>query len=185
MKIFGQIVDIHARAIYSGSVTVSNGKIEAIEKCETECTNYILPGFVDAHVHIESSMVTPSQFAVAAVRHGTVAVVSDPHEIANVMGVQGVEFMLNDAGKVPLTFLFGAPSCVPATPFETSGASINAVETEKLLNNPHIGYLAEMMNFPGIIFGDSEVTAKVESAKRAGKLIDGHAPGLSGKDLEK
>jgi len=178
-------VDIHSRAIYSGSVIISDGKIKAIEKCETESKDYILPGFVDAHVHIESSMVTPSQFAVTAVRHGTVAVVSDPHEIANVLGVPGVEFMLNDAGRVPLTFLFGAPSCVPATTFETSGASINAVETEKLLNNPQIGYLAEMMNFPGVIFGDSEVTAKVDAARKAGKLIDGHAPGLSGKDLEK
>lgn len=185
MKIFGQIVDIHTRAIYSGCVTIYDGRIEAIDKCETESKNYILPGFIDAHVHIESSMVTPSQFAVAAVRHGTVAVVSDPHEIANVMGVPGVEFMLNDAGKVPLAFLFGAPSCVPATPFETSGASINAVETEKLLQNPQIGYLAEMMNFPGIIYDDREVIAKIEAAKRAGKPVDGHAPGLSGKELEK
>lgn len=183
MKIEGQIVDIHSRTIYGGVILISEGKIVSIEKKETKSLNFILPGFIDAHVHIESSMVTPSQFAVTAVKHGTVAVVSDPHEIANVMGVPGIEFMINDAAKVPMQFLFGAPSCVPATQFETNGATISAFETKKLLNNPQIGYLAEMMNFPGVIYKDREVIDKIDAAKKANKVIDGHAPGLSGDAL--
>jgi len=183
MKIEGQIVDIHSRTVYGGIILISEGKIVSIEKAETKNMNFILPGFIDAHVHIESSMVTPSQFAVTAVKHGTVAVVSDPHEIANVMGLPGIEFMIHDAEKVPLQFLFGAPSCVPATQYETSGATISALETEKLLNNPKIGYLAEMMNFPGVIYNDREVIDKLNAAKKAGKVIDGHAPGLTGEAL--
>jgi adenine deaminase len=146
---------------------------------------YILPGFIDAHVHIESSMATPGAFALAAVRHGTVAVVSDPHEIANVMGVAGVEFMLRDAEKVPLRFTFGAPSCVPATSFETSGAAIRATEIAKLLADDRIGFLSEMMNFPGVINRDPEIMARIDAAKKNGKPVDGHAPGLRGEDLKK
>jgi adenine deaminase len=185
MKISGQIVDIHNRCVFGGVVSIVDGKIASIRRSEETSERYILPGFIDSHVHIESSMVSPAQFAVTAVRHGTVAVVSDPHEIANVLGVEGVRFMINDAGKVPLKFVFGAPSCVPATQFETSGAIIDSVETDKLLSDPSVGYLAEMMNFPGVLYGDPEVMAKINSAKKYGKKIDGHAPGLTGEDLLK
>jgi adenine deaminase len=185
MKISGQIVDIHNRCIYGGIIDIENGKINSIVKAGRVSSQYILPGFIDAHVHIESSMVTPSQFAVTAVKHGTVAVVSDPHEIANVLGTEGVRFMIDDAGKVPVRFVFGAPSCVPATQFETSGAIIDSSEIEQLMKDPSIGYLAEMMNFPGVIYDDPEVLAKIRAAKNAGKKIDGHAPGLTGENLRK
>ncbi len=146
---------------------------------------YILPGFIDAHIHIESSMVTPGAFAFEAVKHGTVGVVSDPHEIANVLGWKGVEFMIKDAEKSPLDFWFGAPSCVPATDFETSGARIDSDEIEQVMKRPEIKYLSEMMNFPGVIYGDKNVLKKIKAAKKEGKPIDGHAPGLSGEDLKK
>lgn len=146
---------------------------------------YILPGFVDAHVHIESSMLPPAEFARLAVAHGTVATVSDPHEIANVLGAAGVVFMLEDAQRVPFKFCFGAPSCVPATSFETAGAVLNAAEVENLLNNPAIGYLSEMMNFPGVLHGDTEALAKIAAARRLGKPVDGHAPGLRGEDARR
>ncbi len=178
-------MDIHNRCVYGGIIDIENGKINSIVKAGKVSSQYILPGFIDAHVHIESSMVTPSQFAVAAVKHGTVAVVSDPHEIANVLGTEGVRFMIENAGKVPVRFVFGAPSCVPATQFETSGAVIDSSEIEHLMNDPSIGYLAEMMNFPGVIYDDPEVLAKIRAAKNAGKKIDGHAPGLTGENLRK
>ena len=185
MKISGKIVDVHQRRIYSGCVTISSGKIISIEETKEEEKRFILPGLTDAHVHIESSMLVPSHFAVAAVRHGTVAVVSDPHEIANVMGKEGVRFMLDNADGVPLKMLFGAPSCVPATSSETAGAKIGAADIEELLLDKRIGFLAEMMNFPGVIYDDAEVHRKLEAARKTGVPVDGHAPGLTGLELKK
>ena len=185
MKVYGQLVDIHNRDIYPAVVSVLSGKIKQIERIDSAPDIYILPGLIDAHIHIESSMVTPGAFAMTAVRHGTCGVVSDPHEIANVLGIDGVEFMVNDAKKVPLNFFFGAPSCVPATNFETNGASLNHVDVQKLLKRKEIKYLSEMMNFPGVINNDVEVIKKIECAKELGKPIDGHAPGLSGESLKK
>lgn len=185
MKVSGKIVDLHKLRIYAGEITFNDGRIISIEETDSAPEVYIMPGLVDAHVHIESSMVTPSHFAVAAVRHGTVAVVSDPHEIANVMGIKGIWFMLDNAATVPLMFSFGAPSCVPATTFESSGAAIGAEEIQLLLSDKRINYLAEMMNFPGVIFGDETVALKLKIARDAGVVIDGHAPGLSGENLRK
>jgi adenine deaminase len=185
MKVEGYIVDLHERSVFGGVVVIEKGIIKSIVKTGGVHDRYIVPGFVDAHVHIESSMVTPSRFAQTAVRHGTVAVVSDPHEIANVLGLKGVHFMISDAKSVPVKFLFGAPSCVPATSFETSGAVINADDIEKLLNEKSIGYLGEMMNFPGVLSNDHEVMKKIKAAQNAGKKIDGHAPGLTGENLKK
>lgn len=185
MKVSGKIIDLHQKRIYPGTVTISAGKVEKIEETDESPDVYIMPGLADAHVHIESSMLVPSHFAVAAVRHGTVAVVADPHEIANVMGKEGVRFMLDNAGTVPLKMLFGAPSCVPATSSETAGAKISAEDIEELLRDARVGFLAEMMNFPGVIYDDVEVYRKLDVAKRAGVPIDGHAPGLGGEELKK
>src|SRR5665647_412103 len=185
MKVYGHLVDIHNRDIYTAVISILKGKIDKIEKTDNAPDVFIMPGLIDAHIHIESSMVTPGAFAMAAVRHGTTGVISDPHEIANVLGVQGVKFMMSDSKKVPLNFWFGAPSCVPATGFENSGAIINHDEIRTLLEIPEIKYLAEMMNFPGVIYNDEEVHKKLEIAKSLGKPIDGHAPGLSGQMLEK
>lgn len=185
MTITGNIVDIQNRHIFHGIITVKGTQIIAIEPKEGTSTNYILPGFVDAHIHIESSMLVPSEFARLAVLHGTVATVSDPHEIANVMGIEGVEYMIDNGKKVPLKFNFGAPSCVPATTFESAGATIDVAGVTQLLENPAIKYLAEMMNYPGVLFEDPTVMAKLAIAKKLGKPIDGHAPGLRGKDAEK
>jgi adenine deaminase len=184
MVIKGKIVDIYKREIFNGAVTIKGSKILDISYIEEECDSYILPGFVDAHVHIESSMVTPGYFAEVAVSHGTVAVVADPHEIGNVLGVEGVEFMIREGLKVPLKFFFGAPSCVPATSVESSGAVIGVEEVVSLLKRDEIKFLAEMMNFPGVISGDSDVLDKLEAAKIACKPVDGHAPGLKGKQLK-
>ena len=181
----GQIVDIQNRAIFSGSISIENGKIKAIKKEEHKVKHYILPGFVDAHIHIESSMLVPSEFAKIAVKHGTVATVSDPHEIANVLGVKGVEFMIENGKQTPFKFNFGAPSCVPATTFESAGAVVNSEDIKTLMANPDIKYLAEMMNYPGVLFDDSEVLKKIEWAKHFNKPVDGHAPGLRGDDLTK
>jgi len=180
MIIKGQLVDLHSRSIYPVSVTISEGKIVSIERIDTAPQHYIMPGFVDAHIHIESSMLIPSQFARLAVMHGTVATVSDPHEIANVLGMPGVDFMIKDAAKTPLKFFFGAPSCVPPTTFETSGAILDADDIKTLLARDDIKYLAEMMNYPGVLYQDKEVMQKLQHAKDAGKPIDGHAPGLLG-----
>ena len=181
----GNLVDIHRQRIYHAEVSVEDGRVAAIEEVDSDAagaspSTFLLPGFVDAHVHIESSMLVPSEFARAAVLHGTVATVSDPHEIGNVLGVEGVEYMLQNAATSPMKFHFGAPSCVPATTFETAGASITAAEVEKLLDDPRILYLSEMMNFPGILHEDPECMAKVKAALERGKPVDGHAPGLRG-----
>jgi adenine deaminase len=185
MKISANIVDIPNRQIYFGEVNFESGKIKSIEKKSGESDFFLLPGFVDAHVHIESSMLVPSEFARIAVTHGTVATVSDPHEIANVMGIEGVYFMIKNGKEVPLKFNFGAPSCVPATSFETAGAVIGVDGIEEMMRNPGIKYLAEMMNYPGVLFEDPEVMAKIGVAKKYGKPIDGHAPGLMGEDAKK
>lgn len=184
-KIKGKLVLIKEREIISGEITVINGRIHSISKIEDAPDQYILPGFVDAHIHIESSMLVPSEFARMAVRHGTVATVSDPHEIANVLGIEGVNFMISNADKVPFKFYFGAPSCVPATIFETAGAELGVSEIETLLSNDKIKYLSEMMNFPGVIYQDKMVMDKLAIAHRLNKPIDGHAPGVKGEDLEK
>ncbi len=184
MQIQGNIIDIKNRRTYTGIITVEGKKIKSIEAIDLESDVYILPGFVDAHVHIESSMLIPSEFARMAVVHGSVATVSDPHEIANVLGVEGVNYMIENGDKVPFKFNFGAPSCVPATTFETAGAVVDANDIEDLLNNPKIKYLAEMMNYPGVLFKDEEVWKKLEIAKKIGKPIDGHAPGLRGEQAK-
>ncbi len=178
--IAGNLVDIRARRIFPAEVVVEQGRIASIREVAGPVEGFLLPGFVDAHVHVESSMLIPSEFARLAVTHGTVATVSDPHEIANVLGIPGVEFMIANGGQVPFHFFFGAPSCVPATTFETAGAAIDAAATGRLLENPAIGYLAEMMNFPGVLANDPEVMAKIAHAHRLGKPVDGHAPGLRG-----
>ncbi|MBL7946604.1 MAG: adenine deaminase [Flavobacteriales bacterium] len=179
-KLRGHVVDIVGRRTYPGEVTVIDGHIAAIEPVDGAVEGYILPGFIDAHVHVESSMLIPSEFARLAVVHGTVATISDPHEIGNVLGVEGVEFMIANGREVPFHFFFGAPSCVPATTFETAGACIDAAEVGRLLERPEVVYLSEMMNFPGVLGGDPEVLAKIAHAKRLGKPVDGHAPGLRG-----
>lgn len=185
MQIQGQIVDIQNRRIYAGEITVENGKIISIIEKNHEVQNYIMPGFIDAHIHIESSMLVPSEFAKIAVLHGTVATISDPHEIANVLGTAGVYYMIENGKKVPLKFHFGAPSCVPATTFETAGAVIDSEGIKELMASPDIYYLAEMMNYPGVLFDDEEVLKKIEWAKYFNKPVDGHAPGLRGEAVKK
>ena len=185
MKLQGQIVDIKNKRIFKGEITFKEGRITSILEKEHANEKFILPGFVDAHIHIESSMLVPSEFARLAVTHGTVATVSDPHEIANVLGVQGVEFMIENGKKVPFKFNFGAPSCVPATTFESAGAVIDSDAVKLLLENPDIKYLTEMMNYPGVLFDDAEVLKKIDWAKKYDKPVDGHAPGLRGNNITK
>jgi adenine deaminase len=181
----GQIVDVVAGKIFSGQVVVTDGKITSVIPGETTETRFILPGLIDAHVHIESSMLVPAEFARLAVVHGTTATVSDPHEIANVLGMEGVDFMIRNGNLSPFKFHFGAPSCVPATSFESSGAVINAAQIEELLKRKDINYLSEMMNFPGVIYGDEEVLQKLAFAKKYHKPVDGHAPGLDTENIKK
>ena len=181
-SISGQIVDIENRRIFPGRIVIENGRIARIDELPSAPGHFILPGFVDAHVHIESSMLVPSEFAKLAVVHGTVATVSDPHEIGNVLGVEGVEFMIENGNTVPLKFNFGAPSCVPATPFETAGAIITAKDIDFLLAKPEVKYLAEMMNWPGVLHRDDLVMDKIKVAQKHKKPIDGHAPGLHGEE---
>ena len=183
MVVKGNVVDILNRRIFKGEVEVKSGKIVSVKEANHNQENYILPGFIDAHIHIESSMLVPSEFAKIAVKHGTVATVSDPHEIANVLGVKGVAFMIENGKKVPLKFNFGAPSCVPATSFESAGAIIDADDIKRMMENPDIKYLAEMMNYPGVLFDDADVLEKIQHAKDNHKPIDGHAPGLRGEDV--
>ncbi|CAN5451712.1 adenine deaminase [soil metagenome] len=181
-SISGKIIDLLKRTIYNGRVDWEDGKIIAIKEEMHVPDQYILPGFIDAHIHIESSMLTPYEFARIALTHGTVATVSDPHEIANVCGIEGVYYMLNEAREAKLKFFFGAPSCVPATMFETAGAILDSGAIEILLADDRIFYLAEMMNYPGVIHGDTEVLKKIAHAKKFNKPVDGHAPGLRGND---
>jgi adenine deaminase len=186
--ITANLVDVHRQEIYAAEITVERDKIASIKRTyDSPLTthHFALPGFIDSHVHIESSMLIPSEFARLAVVHGTVATVSDPHEIANVCGMEGVDFMIENGKSVPFKFYFGAPSCVPATVFETAGAELNADDVEKLLQRDEIRYLSEMMNFPGVLYGDEQVIKKINAAKRLGKPIDGHAPGLRGEEAKK
>ena len=181
--ISGLLTDVFNEKIFPAKIHVRDGRIgliEEIEATEQKISNYIIPGFIDSHVHIESSMLIPAEFARIAVTHGTVATVSDPHEIANVCGIEGVHYMIRNGKTVPFKFYFGAPSCVPATIFETAGAALNAAEVDLLLQNSEIKYLSEMMNFPGVLSRDEEVMKKITSALNAGKPVDGHAPGLRG-----
>lgn len=177
-----QLVDVHQRRIYPAILTVEQGRIRSIREVSEVPADagYLLPGFVDAHVHIESSMLPPAEFGRLAAVHGTVATVSDPHEIANVLGEEGVLYMLEEAQHSPVKFCFGAPSCVPATSFETAGATLDVAAVERLLQRPDIGYLSEVMNFPGVLHADVGVMAKIQAARRLGKPVDGHAPGLRG-----
>ena len=181
-RLSGNIVDLHARRVYPGTVEWVGGRITRL--IPTPGRRYrqcIAPGFVDAHIHIESSMLPPAEFARWAVIHGTVATVSDPHEIANVLGAAGVDYMIRDGRRTPFKFNFGAPSCVPATAFETAGAALDAGAVTRLLARPDVKYLSEVMNFPGVLGGDPSLLAMVAAAKKLGKPVDGHAPGLRGK----
>lgn len=182
----GNIVDIRRRRIFAGELHWSEGHLTEIRETgpASPDLSYLMPGFVDSHVHIESSMLIPSEFARLAVVHGTVGTISDPHEIANVCGMEGVRYMIRNSRMVPFKCHFGAPSCVPATPFETAGATLTTAEVDELLGEDDIYYLSEMMNFPGVLHQDPEVMAKIASAKRHGKPVDGHAPGLRGEQAE-
>jgi len=182
------MVNIREKRIEEVCISVENGRISKIEPAEgadLQVTGLIMPGFIDSHVHVESSMLVPSEFARLAVVHGTVGTISDPHEIANVCGMDGVMYMIENGNTVPFKFSFGAPSCVPATQFETAGAALDASDVDKLLQMPEIRYLSEMMNFPGVLFSDPEVMKKIASAKQYNKPVDGHAPGLRGEDARK
>ncbi len=186
-SVTGILVDVQKKEMYAAEIIIKDGKIDVINRKEEGGVpqQYLIPGFIDAHVHIESSMLIPSEFARLAVVHGTVATVSDPHEIANVCGLQGIEYMIENGKTVPFKFNFGAPSCVPATTFETAGATLTVADVAQLLNREEVLYLTEMMNFPGVLHGDEEVLQKIAAAKKKGKPVDGHAPGLRGKDAKK
>lgn len=184
MIISGQYIDISKREIYPADIVIDNGIIISITPCIEAPDHYIMPGFVDAHIHIESSMLIPTEFSKLALVHGTIGTVSDPHEIANVLGIKGIDFMIENAKLSPLKCLFGAPSCVPATSFEHSGAIITADDIHQLLSRDDIGYLSEMMNFPGVLNNDEEILKKISSARFYNKPIDGHAPGLLGNDAK-
>ncbi len=184
-SISGQIVDLKRSKIVRGTIHVAGGKIVSVIEDNNQENVFIMPGFIDSHVHIESSMLVPSEFARLAVVHGTVATVSDPHEIANVLGLEGIDFMIENGKQVPFHFYFGAPSCVPATAFETAGTHLGPEEMEQLMQRDDIHYMAEMMNYPGVIYDDPEVYAKLAIAKKYNKPIDGHAPALRGEQLTK
>lgn len=179
----GHIVDVVARTIFPGQVMVCDGIIASITATQGAVpANYILPGFIDAHIHVESSMLVPAEFARLAVPHGTVATVSDPHEIGNVLGIEGVRYMIRNGSQVPFHFYFGAPSCVPATDFETAGAAIDAKDIRRLFEQDGLKYLSEMMNYPGVLASNPLVMKKIAVAKELGLPVDGHAPGLKGED---
>ena len=184
MTIKANYVDIENRQIFAAEVKIEGRKIVAVTAIDEVVEDYILPGFIDAHIHIESSMVLPAEFAKVAVLHGTVGTVSDPHEIANIMGIDGVNYMIENSKTVPFNFFFGAPSCVPATSFETAGASIDAAGIEELMQSKDIWYLAEVMNYPAVIHLDAEMMQKVRAAHHVNKPVDGHAPGVTGSDLQ-
>lgn len=185
LELEGNIVDVSENRIYPCKIRVQNRKIIHIKETDDSFNTYLLPGLIDGHIHIDSSMLCPQRFAEAVIPHGTTSVVTDPHEIANVMGLSGIEYMIEDAGNVPLNVYFTAPSCVPATPFETTGAILGVKEIESLLARPEIVALGEMMNVPGVINEEEDVLAKIHAAKKVDKPVDGHAPLLSGSDLQK
>ena len=191
MSFTAYILDVLTNSVYSARITINNGVFEEIvpivsdDNLSVDVEGLLIPGFIDSHIHIESSMLTPAQFAKIAVRHGTTSVVCDPHEIANVCGIEGIEFMIENASQVPFNFYFSAPSCVPATTFETAGATLNSDDIEFLLKKDEVVALGEMMNFPGVLNGDEEVLRKLKLARDYNLPIDGHAPLLSGKELDK
>lgn len=182
-EVKGKIVDVENRRIFSGKVVIEDDRIIDISECDTHEMRYILPGFIDSHVHIESSMLTPKHFGEFVIERGAVAIVTDPHEIANVTGVEGINYMLGDSDKSPIKTFFTIPSCVPATKFDVSGAVVSAEDVEQLAASGKFIGLSEMMNVPGVIYQDKEVMAKLESAKKHHLILDGHAPGLRGDDL--
>lgn len=186
-SVTGRLVDVINKKVFPATVAIEHGKISSIQTIDDieVSAPYIIPGFIDAHVHIESSMLIPAEFARLAVVHGTVATVSDPHEIANVCGMAGVEFMIENGKTVPFKFNFGAPSCVPATSFETAGATIGVDDIKDLMSRAEIKYLSEMMNFPGVLYEDKDVMEKIRAAKEQNKPVDGHAPGLRGDAAKK
>lgn len=183
----GHIVNIAERTVRPGEIHVSDGIIRSVTELDSVPAGspYYLPGFTDAHIHIESSMMVPENFAKVAAAHGTVGAVCDPHEIANVMGTEGIDFMIGNGKNSRFAFHFGLPSCVPSSHLESAGAVIDAAMTRELIRRDDLHFLAEMMNYPGVMSGDGEVMAKLEAAKEAGKPVDGHAPGLSGESLER
>lgn len=174
----GRIVDLHRGEIYPGTVRIAHGRIAAIERRAVRTDQFLIPGLVDAHIHIESTMLAPAEFSRAACVHGTIATVSDPHEIANVLGIEGIDFMIRESRRGAVKVFYGAPACVPATDFESAGAALDAAAVAGLLARPDIHYLSEVMNFPGILHADADLLAKIAAAKRHGKPVDGHAPGL-------
>ena len=191
MTFTAYILDVLTSSAYPARITIEDGIFKHIvpimnsDEIELDVEGLMLPGFIDSHIHIESSTLTPAQFAKVAVMHGTTSVIADPHEIANVAGIEGIEFMIENASHVPFNFYFSAPSCVPSTPFETSGAIIDSSDIEYLLKKDEIIALGEMMNFPGVINGDEEVLKKLELARKYNIPIDGHAPLVSGEELDK
>lgn len=182
--LYHYLIDIHSKRTFPAEIQIEQGTILSVTETERPCEHFILPGLIDSHIHIESSMLIPSEFARIAVKHGTVATISDPHEIANVCGIDGVNYMIDNAKKVPFKFHFGAPSCVPATTFETAGDSIDAIKIDALLQRNDIYFLSEMMNYPGVLFQDDEVMKKIAFAKKHSKPVDGHAPGLRGEKAQ-
>lgn len=185
IAICANVVAIPARQIFPAEVVIREGKIASVRSVQGAFPHFLIPGFIDAHVHIESSLLVPAQFARLAAVHGTVATVSDPHEIANVMGIEGVRYMIENGATVPFKFYFGVPSCVPATGFETAGDSLHLEHIQALFTIDRLKYLAEMMNYPGVLAGEEEVMAKIRLARQLGKPIDGHAPGLQGEQARR
>jgi adenine deaminase len=181
----GQLVDVVNGKVVPSGVVMEGGKFTEIVTLAEAPNRYLLPGFIDSHIHIESSQLCPSRFAEASVPHGTTAVVSDPHEIANVLGVKGIDLMLEDASNVPLRIFLTAPSCVPATQYERSGATIGVAEIESMLKDPRFVGLGEVMDVQGVLRDDPGIIAKIKAAKAFWKGIDGHCPGLVGNDLVK
>ena len=185
MLIKGNILNVFTDEIYPGEIKIEHGIIESIKEVNADFNDIIVPGFIDAHIHIESSMLTPSRFAEIALRHGTTSVIADPHEIANVMGMDGIDYMIDDAKKTPLKYYFTAPSCVPATKFEKSGATISPNIIDNLLSRPEFVALGEVMDYNAVISNEKSILEKIKIAKKYHKPIDGHAPLLSGKNLQK
>ena len=190
MNLKGHIVDVIRHEIYDGELVIDGETIVEVKHCELPENKkpwpYLMPGFIDSHVHIESSMITPREFGRIAAVHGTIGVIADPHEIGNVLGIEGIDFMIRSGRQVHFNFCFGAPSCVPAVggEIETNGAVLNAKDTEELMARDDIGFLGEMMNYQGVLSGDKEVLAKIDAARRHGKPVDGHAPGLTGRQRD-
>lgn len=184
-SITGNLVDVINETIIPSEVTIENGIIADINSIKTKCDNFIIPPFVDSHLHFESSMLMPSEFARNAAIHGTVGIISDPHEIANVLGMEGIKYFIDDIKNVPTKIFFGAPPCVPATDFETAGATITTEDIEELFKNYKLNLLSEVMNFPGVINDEENIINKIKIAKTYGKVIDGHCPKLTENDLKK